>query len=222
MPINLQRRIQYSRDPSNDHQSTPPRRVDPISSKVDTQTPSIYQLIQPHQYIDQYIKPKEETIHDVAFFLFTRSVSIACNNQIRCFVKNHPRCIQSRSKKLRNLKSDDPVVSILLSCSFFSFKSIYFWVIHIYIRQVDHSKKYSVSVAIHFFWAGGGQKQMTARYHDCMIVFEFCYIYICIKKSQVPNLFPYCINSLWQLMTRAVLMKVSRKVVLWGADPLFT
>ena len=73
-----------------------------------------------------------------------------------------------------------------------------------------------------FFWARGGQKQMTACYHDCMIVFEFCYIYICINKSQVPNLFPYCINNLWQLMTRAVLMKVSRKVLLWGADPLFT
>ena len=27
-----------------------------------------------------------------------------------------------------------------------------------------------------FFWARGGQKQMTACYHDCMIVFEFCYI----------------------------------------------
>ena len=113
----LQRLIQYLRDPSNDHQSRPPRRVDLISSKVDTQTPSIYQLIQPHQYIDQYVKPKEETIHDVAFFLCTRS-AIACNNQIRCFVKNHPRCIQSRSEKLRNLKSEDPVVSILLSCSF--------------------------------------------------------------------------------------------------------
>ena len=101
---------------TNDHQSRPPRRVDLISSKVGNPTPSIYQLIQPHQYIDQYIKPKEETIHDVAFFLCTRS-AIACNNQIRCFVKNHPRCIQSRSKKLRNLKSKDPVVSILLSCS---------------------------------------------------------------------------------------------------------
>ena len=160
MPINLQRRIQYSRDPSNDHQSTPPRRVDPISSKVDTQTPSIYQLIQPHQYIDQYIKPKEETIHDVAFFLFTRSVSIACNNQIRCFVKNHPRCIQLSVKIQRVAQS-----YISGSCSihtvviFFSFKSIYFWVIHIYIRQVDHSKSIQSPLLSTFFGRGEGKNR---------------------------------------------------------------
>ena len=82
-----------------------------------TQPHQYISLSSPIQYIYQYINTKEEPIHDVASFLCTRS-AIACNNQIRCFVKNHPRCIQSRSKKLRNLKSDDPVVSILLSCSF--------------------------------------------------------------------------------------------------------
>ena len=186
-------------------------------------------VTQPHQYISlsspiniyQYINIWEEAIHDVAPFLCTRS-AIACNNQIRCFVKNHPRCIQSRSKKLRNLKSDDPVVSILLSCSFFSFKSIYFWVIHIYIRQVDHSKSIQSPLLSTFFWRREGKN----RWRPAIMIAWLCLnsaicIYLHKKISSAQPLF-YCINNLWQLMTRAVLMKVSRKVLLWGADPLFT
>ena len=50
--------------------------------------------------------------------------------------------------------------------------------IHIYIRQVDHSKSIQSPLLSTFFGAGGVQKRMTACYHDCMIVFEFCYIYL--------------------------------------------
>ena len=133
----------------------------------------------PHQYINlsspiniyQYINTKEETVHDVASFLCTRS-EVTCNNQIRCFFKNHPWCF------------------------FFSFKSIYFRVITC-ICHVDHSQNYSVFVAIHFFrrgrGGGGGQKRMTTCYYDCMIVCEFCYTYLhkeifCYSSAQPLSL----------------------------------
>ena len=188
-------------------------------------------VTQPHQYISlsspiniyQYINTWEEAIHDVAPFLCTRS-AIACNNQIRCFVKNHPRCIQSRSEKLRNLKSEDPVVSILLSCSFSASRvSISGWyTLYTFVKLIT-VKVFSLRCYPLFF--GGGKAKtddgLLSWLHDCVWIL----LYICIKKysvTQVLNPFPYCISNLWQLMTRAVLMKVSRKVLLWGADPLFT
>ena len=149
----------------------------------------------------------------------TRS-AIACNNQIRCFVKNHPRCIQSRSIELRTLKSEDPGISILLSCFFQLEEYISGW-LHTFDKLI---RVKNIQSSLPSTFLGGGRAKtddgLLSWLHDC--VWILLHIYICIKKSQVPNLFFYCINNLWQLMTRAVLMKVSRKVVLWGTDPLFT
>ena len=185
-------------------------------------------VTQPHQYISlsspiniyQYINIWEEAIHDVAPFLCTRS-AIACNNQIRCFVKNHPRCIQSRSIELRTLKSEDPGISILLSCFFQLEEYISGW-LHTFDKLI---RVKNIQSSLPSTFLGGGRAKtddgLLSWLHDCVWIL----LYICIKKysvTQVLNPFPYCISNLWQLMTRAVLMKVSRKVLLWGADPLFT